>query len=55
MEMPSQMERLSKLSRTGTRLWIINALRFDNPGVKINPRYKMAELINLFEVPHPRK
>lgn len=28
MEMTSQMEKLSKLSQTGTRLWIINELGF---------------------------
>ena len=52
--MPLQTEKLSKSSRKGTRLWIINKLKFDNPGVKINPRYKMAELMNLLEKPRPR-
>lgn len=54
-KMPSQIGKLRELGRKGTRLWIIHELKFENLGVKINPQYNMAELINLFETPHWRK
>lgn len=48
------MENLKSLSRHRTRLWIINALRYENAGAKINTRYKMPELIYPLETRHPR-
>ena len=43
-----------QISQKGTRLWIINKLKFDNPGVKINPRYKKAEFMSFLEKPRLR-
>lgn len=39
-KMPLQIGKLRELGGKGTRLWIIHELRFENPGVKINPQYK---------------
>lgn len=49
------MEELRRLSKAGTRLWIIKELQLQNPDAKIKPRYTMTELINLFEEKHSRE
>lgn len=48
----TRMEELRRLTKSGTRLWIIKELKFENPGANINPRYTMSELIRYFEVKH---
>lgn len=49
------MAELRRLSKSGTRLWILKALKDENPGAKINPRHTVEELIRLFEVKRPRE
>lgn len=55
LTMSPRMEELCRLSKSGTRLWIIKELKVDNPGAKINAVYTMSELISYFEVKHTRK
>lgn len=49
------MEELRRLSKKGTRLWVIKELKSEYADVKIKPAYTMTELINLFEEKHERK